>query len=443
MKKTVFYTVALFAICSLASAQQYKVLWSFVGDPDGWNPVANLVFDRAGNLYGTTLYGGSTFGGTVFELSPSPNGSWTETVLYSFCSDKVGVVCLDGYLPSAGLVLDSAGNLYGSTEKGGDAVCPSDLNGCGTVFELSPPTAPGNPWTQSVLYSFCSDEANNRCLDGNFPLGQLVLDAEGRLYGTTVAGGTGHPIAYPNVGGVVFKLSRGATGWAEEVLYSFCSSGTGNACPDGAGPHSGVTFDKSGSLYGTTYQGGAPKSIGSGTVYKLTPGGSGWEEAVLHAFLSYERFGGAPLGAVSFDPRGNLYSTLEEGGTGQVGGVFRLTREGQEYTLSFDTSNGGNPMAGVVVDSKGPALYGTNSDEYVGLGGGPGNVFEITAAGSESVLYTFCSQNNCADGSFPGAALLEDKAGNLYGTTEYGGSGTFCPTGCGVVFEIVQSRHKP
>ncbi|HTZ97399.1 MAG TPA: choice-of-anchor tandem repeat GloVer-containing protein [Terriglobales bacterium] len=441
MNRTVLCIAALLVTCSLAAGQQYKVLYSFEGFPDGENPVADLVFDQAGNIYGTTLYGGAAGGGTVFELSPGTNGNWSETILYDFCSDKLGVRCLDGYLPSAGLVLDSAGDLYGTTEKGGSPNCPPDLSGCGTVFKISPPLVPGSPWTETVLYNFCSNEVNNQCLDGSLPLSQLVLDASGNLYGTTTNGGSGHSIAYPDQG-VVFELSPGANGWTETVLYNFCSLGQGNACPDGAGPQAGVTRDKAGSLYGTTSMGGAPKSVGSGTVYELAPAENGWAETVLYAFRGGEQ-GGSPFGTVSFDPRGNLYSTVAGGGTGEVGGVFRLTPKGGEYTFSLASESGGYPVAGVVVDSKRGALYGTAS--RYGLSGIDyyGTVFKIVSAPAETVLYSFCSQTNCTDGYSPVAGLVEDQAGNLYGTAQFGGMGTFCDGGCGVVFEIVQSPFKP
>jgi uncharacterized repeat protein (TIGR03803 family) len=199
---------------------QYKVLWSFAGagSRDGGQPVAGLVFDKAGNLYGTTRLGGNsapfpcTSGcGTVFELSPVGDGTWTETVLYAFCSRYVDSQCVDGALPQGDLLLDAAGNLYGMTNGGGKQPCLSQSIGCGTVFKLSPPQSPGASWTEKVLYSFCAKPANNRCLDGAEPVGQLAKDASGNLYGATKEGGSGHVNA-----GTVFELSHGMNGWTEK-----------------------------------------------------------------------------------------------------------------------------------------------------------------------------------------------------------------------------------
>src|ERR1051326_994915 len=204
---------ALFA-CAIAQAQTEKILYSFSG-PDGSTPVADLVMDKAGNLYGTTQWGGSQGFGTVFELSPGQGGTWTENVLYSFCGNNG---CTAGSEPMAGLVLDSNGNLYGTTYTGGRPGCPELTTGCGVVFELSPPARPGDAWTESVLYTFCSDDEGNRCLDGGRPVAKLAFDAAGNLYGTTSDGGAQDY-------GAAFELSPGPSGWPEQVLYSFCAGG--------------------------------------------------------------------------------------------------------------------------------------------------------------------------------------------------------------------------
>jgi uncharacterized repeat protein (TIGR03803 family) len=183
--------------CGTAFGQaQYTVLWSFGSVPnDGFQPVSSLIFDQNGNLYGTTEGGGAnccaTQSGIVFELSPTGNGGWTETILYNFCSKLSGDgLCLDGAHPLAGLVFDSAGNLYGTTYSGGAYDCQNGLQGCGTVFELSP-SSQGGAWTETVLYNFCAGGLKGGCQDGAEPSSQLTMDTSGNLYGTTTTGGAG------------------------------------------------------------------------------------------------------------------------------------------------------------------------------------------------------------------------------------------------------------
>src|SRR5277367_2630531 len=227
MRNMVLCAALLILSGGLAVGQaQEKVLWSFGGYPtDGSNPVASLISDKAGNFYGTTQLGGSQTGchingcGTVFELSPQADGTWAEAVLYNFCSDYSNQICVDGEQPEAGLVVDAAGNLYGTTPLGGT----TQFEG-GTVFELSPPQLPGGAWTFATIYGFCSVVSGQVCEDGENPHGQLALDATGNLYGTTTAGGNGHSSkAYGE--GTVFELSHGANGWTETVLYNFCTLG--------------------------------------------------------------------------------------------------------------------------------------------------------------------------------------------------------------------------
>ncbi len=420
--KTLTFCLALTVMsCTLAFGQTYKVLWSF-DNANGAAPLGNLVSDSAGNLYGTTQYGGSGIAcnsgcGTVFELSPSSDGTWSETVLYNFCSDFENSLCLDGQLPVAGLVFDNAGNLYGTTTYGGAGSCGYR---CGTVFELSPPLS-GGAWTETVLYSFCAG-SNNKCQDGAEPKSQLIFDASGNLYGTTSTGGTGNG-GY----GTAFELSPGVEGWTHLTLYNFCSSGHARICPDGAQPLAAVTFDKAGNLYGTTMLGGSKNSQGTGTVFELSPGSNGWTHTIVLAFSPTGNGLGFPLGAVSFDPQGNLYSTGSLGNPG--GGVFQLQlKTHTERKFMFNITNGSGPGSGVLVAGKSAAIYGTT------VGGGSeqgGVVYKIVSSGRETVLYDFCQQANCADGQFPYASLIEDGAGNLYGTTQLGGA-----FNQGVVFEV-------
>lgn len=436
MNKKLLWLSFLSLMCSFCAAQtQYNVLHSFGSQAgDGAVPLGSLVLDRSGNLYGTTSLGGTSACGqcgTIFELSPNTDGSWTESVIYNFCSNVVNSKCADGSYPKAGLALDSSGNLYGTTFGGGSNSCTAFSGSCGVIFELSPPSQSGQSWTETVLYSFCSNEVNEQCLDGVQPKSQLIFDASGNLYGTTSAGGSGH---FENGfgSGVVFELSPIGGKWAETVLYNFCTLGDGDFCPDGSEPQAGLTFDEVGNLYGTTQLGGAINSEGGGTAYKLIPGSNGkWTEVVLYTPHYPYNNGSSPMGTVSLDPVGNLYSTLSASGPYGLGGVFRILPKGKASVFSFDGENGGKPTAGVLIDTRRDALFGTST----GGGANPyGNVYEIKAPSQELVLYNFCSQVDCTDGSKPQASLIEDRSGHLYGTASAGGSNNV-----GVVFEIIQS----
>ncbi len=404
----------------LANAQvEYQVLYTFGanGPNDGGQPLGKLVSDDAGNLYGTTKGGGSNGDGTVFELSPSLGGQWTESILYNFCSQPG---CSDGASPVAGLITDQSGNLYGTTLQGGlvQGYC------FGTVFELSP--TPGGAWTESVLYAFRGSGSG----DGCYPESKLIFDSAGNLYGTTSQCGVGHGGA----GGTVFELVPSGDGtWGELVLYSFCQDGDGK-CSGGALPQAGVAFSQDGNLYGTASEGGPSKG---GVVYELSPSlGGGWTETVLRPFGSGV-YGSGPRSSINFDQLGNLYGTTYTGGlSSQVcdvgcGTVFRLVGTSGSWKYSafrFTGSDGGNPAAGVFMDSKHATVYGTT--EFGGAYGG-GTVFKFHGK-TETVLYSFCSQPSCADGSEPATALISGTSGHLYGTTTRGGA-----NGLGVVFEII------
>lgn len=222
-----------------------KVLHKFNPDgKQGRQPFAGLTLDSAGNLYGTTVYGGAYDEGTVFELLPEANGRWTEKVLHSF-----GRTADDGINPAASLILDAAGNLYGTNSGGGGAACYNNEFGCGNVFELTPEADGG--WTEKVLRKF---SIGGR--DGFAPYSSLTLDAAGNLFGTTSSGG-------PYFAGAVFELTpTGSRGWTEKVLHDF---GNGK---DGGAPEAGVIFDAAGNLYGTTAGGGVDNY---GTVFELMP----------------------------------------------------------------------------------------------------------------------------------------------------------------------------
>jgi uncharacterized repeat protein (TIGR03803 family) len=271
-----------------------------------------------------------------------------------------------------------------------------------------------------VLYLFCS---LNNCLDGVFPNSHLTFDAAGNLYGTTTGGGTG---AW--YGGTVFELSPNAGTWTEAVLYNFCVGGSFHHCPDGTSPQAAVTFDHAGNLYGTTEVGGTPKGGGGGTLFELTPTDKGWSETTLYAFNPGTGIGTLE-GVVSFDSAGNLYSTSYYGGQLNTGTVFRFDPKHKIMRAAdFAESGGGFPTAGVLIDEAAGVAYGTTIS---GLGGAfGGTVFAFGPTGKETILYTFCQLQNCADGEAPHSSLILHD-GNLYGTTEKGGA-----FGYGVVFEI-------
>jgi len=344
-----------------SQAQAFKVLHTFRGAPnDGAAPWGVLVRDGAGNFYGTTTSGGSGRGfctnyggcGTAFKFNKSGKEIW----LHSFTFPK-------GWSPETGLLRDSLGKLYGTTYGGGDTSC--DSIGCGTIFSLN---ATGK---ETVLYKFKGSP------DGQFPTEQpLVEDPSGSLYGTTNQGG--------DYGvGSIFKIDKAGN---ETILYSF--TGESDGCyPDG------VILDRSGNLYGVASSCGGS---GYGVAFELDASG---DFTILHAFEGGGD-GANPGSTLAFDPKGNLYGTTANGGSGACGG----TGCGTVFELSLQSGGGW----------------------------------------SESVLYAFCSLSSCTDGEEPafGPPAI-DTSGNIYGTTYFGGAGGGCrPSGCGVVFKLDISHHE-
>ena len=370
-----------------ALGQTETVIYNFCSAQycsDGTNPNNGpLVMDSQGNLYGTTYEGGVNGVGAVFKVSAEGN----ESVLYSF-SNSTG----DGYWPSAGLVRDHNGNFYGTTFSGG-------AFNRGTVFKVDP------AGKETILYSFGSTSAN----DGTGPSAAVVRDAKGNLYGTTEWGGT---YGY----GTLFELNVNGT---ESVLHSFA-----NDASDGGRPTDDLTFDQQGSLYGTTSTGGF---YGSGTVFRLSVNGT---ETVLHSFGS-KSDGQTPYGRVILGKSGELYGTTRSGGAFRDGSVFKLSQNGVEWVLkSFVLNTGAGPFA-LLLDSAGN-IYG------VTVSGGPSNsgtVFEINVNGTTTTLHSFSGPNT--DGSLP-TSLFLDSTGNLYGTTWSGGTGGTNSLGGGTLFKIAR-----
>jgi uncharacterized repeat protein (TIGR03803 family) len=388
--------VLLFA-STPASARSYQMLYAFAGGSDGASPAGRVILDKAGNVYGTTEYGGGAQActanggcGTIFKLAPDG----TESVLYTFTGLS------DGAYPAAGLTRDSSGNLLGTAVAGGS-------NGCGTIFQL----AAGGAFT--VLHAFT---CNGR--DGTDPDGELLRTSRGAYVGTTNGPGLG-------CCGNIYRLSR--TGKLK-VLYAF----TGG--DDGQDPLGSLIEDAAGNLYGVALIGG---QSGWGTVFELKADGS---EVPLHAFTDGSD-GAWPDGGLLLDGSGNLYGTAAAGGElcGQVdegcGTLFKLAPDGTFSVLY--TFSGGNdgaiPYGPLIADAKGN-LYGTaNQGGQCGnLFGGCGTVFALAPGGAFTVLHTFTGGN---DGRYPEAGLVDGRDGYLYGTTNQGGGGP-CNQGCGTVFRI-------
>ncbi len=441
MKKR-FFGVAVIVILTAAyesdaaAATRWKTIYTFAGRNDGQYPIAPLIADAKGNLYGTTSEGGGGLScagftegcGTVFELvaPASPSGRWQEQILHTFTGGS------DGSNPVGGLIFDAAGNLYGTTFNGGDlsnSLCADGVGniGCGVAFELSPPSSHGGAWTETVLHMF--EEGG---MDGAFPAAGLVFDAVGNLYGTA-AGGV-FTSKSSNLGGV-FQLSPAGGGpWNESMIYSFLG------LSDGYAPYGPLVFDGSGNLYGTTSAGG---NDNDGAVFQLVPpvGPGPWTENSLLDFNGSD--GAYPTGGLLVDPSGNLFGTTAYGGSDGDGVAFELVppQSGGSWTevvlWNFIGSGGDANPYGFVQDALGN-LYGTtlgNSDNACG------EVFELSNAGgtwSESKLHLF-TEKHFNQGGFPQAPVVYGKWNALYGTTTEGGKEScgFFNDGCGTVFGLL------
>lgn len=422
------WLLASLAICTTASghnlpASSYSLIYSFCSQSncvDGSIPQSGLIADASGNVYGSTTVGGQYGDGTVFELVSGQNGTWTESVLYSFCA-KAG--CSDGNTPVGRLVLDSAGRIYGVTQSGGAS------SNAGVAYELTPNSG-RTRWKFRLLHTFCTQGGD--CTDGDMPYaglsysGQakgLLYDGSSPLYGTTFVGG-----ANLTNRGVVFQLKQSRSGkWKEKTIYSFCSQSN---CLDGETPESQLLTEGK-VLYGTTNYGG-DSAVGGGTVFKLVESGTTWAETVLYSFCVSTGCpdGVVPQGDLIMDASKNLFGTTVEGGANNGGAVFELTKNGVESVLySFcsqtNCSDGKAPYAGLVQGAAGN-LYGTTRS---GGAYSDGVVFEMGK--SFQLLYSFCQKTSCADGQFSNAPLLLDSSGNLVGVTTEGAA-----HGNGAVFKI-------
>lgn len=381
-----------------ASAEEFSP-FAF-GPWAGEGPKSGVIVDPAGNLYGTTSAGGEHGQGAVFQLiPPSPDeAAWTQKVLQEFDG-------ANGANPMAALARDSAGNLYGTAAAGG-------VHQKGTVFQLTPPVDGVSAWTLKTLVAF--DGAN-----GAAPYGAVTLDADGNLYGTTRAGGRADK-------GTVFQIMPplpGKTAWRRKTLVTFYG-------PNGAAPMAGVTPDTAGNLYGTTSEGG---SNDTGTVFQLSPplpGKTVWRRKTLMTFSGFpSRNGAHPKAAVTLDSAGNIYGTTYKGGRKSVHGgtVYQLTPPippastwKRRILYSFDGQP--NVVAGVTLDAAGN-LYGTT--ERVGLAD-HGSLYQLVAPAPGKTFWKFINRVDFlgSNGDSPTASLLLGPDGSFYGTTPHGNQGS-------------------
>jgi uncharacterized repeat protein (TIGR03803 family) len=406
--KTPIYLSQLFAILIFSAAAAFagpgeNTLYTFSGASDGAWPKAGVIVGPDGALYGATQYGGVDSFGTVYRVAQNSDGTWSQTVLYTFTDTN------DGAGPIGAIAFDAAGNIYGTTAFGAPY-------GKGTVFKLTPGS--DGTYTAALLYAFTGGD------DGNQPMGGVALDKAGNIYGTTLYGGLAG-------GGVTFELSPNADGsWSENVIHSFAG---GNS--DGYSPTSNLLFDAAGNLYGATSGGGTSGYYG-GTVYELSPGSDGsWTETILYTFTG-KADGGGP-NAIAFDKAGNIYGAAGGGGAkgtncpSGCGTIFRLSKSsGGSWAFTrayaFNGTSGYDPN-GIVFDSAGN-LYGTTLESYPTSG----TVFELKRGGAGqrwtySLLYDFGAT---AGGIEPMGLVIHQ--GNLFGTTL---STTTCYL-CGTVWEV-------
>ncbi|HEX4861110.1 MAG TPA: choice-of-anchor tandem repeat GloVer-containing protein [Rhizomicrobium sp.] len=420
---------------SAASAYTMKTLFTFCDqfhNCNGNSPAGGLVMDGAGNLYGTTFFGSGGSGqGTIFELIPNAKKtSWRYKLLFA-CKNENCTALND---PVGSLIIDTAGNLYGVTIHGG-------TKGSGNAFELSP-NADRTRWTIKNIYNFCAGDGCTGSIGLAYgltyvgaPTGALY-DGVSPLYGSTTIGG-----AYN--GGTVFQLTSvsGAKTWHQKILYSFQPGGL--AGDGGANPVTSLLVDAQENIYGTNNT-----SSTAGTVFELTPNSkkTKWTQVLLYPFGCDLHGscpdGGFPQAGVIMDASGNLFGTTSVGyagancnpGASTCGTVFKLVPGvSPQYSVlhSFctevDCADGDVPSQDLIMDGSGN-LFGVTHSGGANDGGA---IFEISGA-TEQVIYSFCAQTSCADGQHPNN-VIRDSSGNLYGMTTDGGS----PFGGGVVFELV------
>lgn len=393
---------AILTIELSAQAQTFAVIHTLNGGSDGNQPISGLTVDRAGNLYGTAYEGGINncpdgYGcGTVFKLSRHGT-EWIFAVLYRF----TGIT--DGWAPAAPVTVAPDGSIYGTTALGGGNGCGGI--GCGTVFRLQPPPTicptVSCPWTKTTLHQFTFGA------DGAYPEGALILDHAGNIYGTATNSED------QNARGTAWELSPSAGGWLFNVIHEFTAA-------DGAGwPTGGLIFDRNGNLWGGGGFGGLQNCADPqlpnycGSIFELTPSGSGWRENTAFGFTAST--GGNPTGTLALDSSGNVYGTLDENGERGNGGVFEFTPPNGPLSVLFAGSgtngNSFGPTGGVIIDRFGDVYA---ADPYTGANNF-GFVFELKPLNGSWTLTDLHDFTGGNDGVYPYGPLVLDSNGNIYG----------------------------
>jgi uncharacterized repeat protein (TIGR03803 family) len=417
MRTLIYALIAALALPAAVQAKplHYTLLHNFCtqGDcADGSSPTAGLVRDTKGNLFGAAETGGAHNNGVVFELERH-HKSYALNVLHDFCFS-----CGDGDFPFAGLILDMNGNLYGTTLGGG-------AHDCGIVFQLSPAKK-----KYKVLHDFCAQDG-----DGDSPDQPLSYagkssgapyDGVSPLYGTTANGGA-------NGRGTVFSLTPNGKHWNTQILYAFCAQ---QGCADGGSPTGEVLVDGSGNLFGNVGQGGP-----AGAVYELSPsGGASMTEKIIHAFCAPDDCsdGQGPIGTLVKTQSGEIFGTTVNALGSEGGAIFRLAPNGADWDESLvhvfctgKCADGYFPSGGLIADTHGN-IYGLNELGGTGENGVGGGVAYRLKDSKLTLLYEFCSEAGCADGRVPMGTLTVDSSGNLFGMTSQGGP----VTAAGTAFEL-------
>jgi len=396
-------TMASFAVTSL-HAQTFSVVYAYTGGSSSAHAIGGVVFDGHGNLYGTTAWGGEDTPGTVYELERSGSGFVYHELYYSGNGTK-------GAFPWDAPTFGPNGSLYATMND-------TAVNDHGSIINLQPPASFCRTtscfWNATDVYNF------NGGSDGGNPQSGVTFDSHGNMYGANVNEGAGY--------GVVYKMTPSGEGWTYQVIYTF----TGGH--DGGNPDSPLLIDSAGNLYGAAATGGAPgcQGFGCGTIFKLSPSGSGWTETTLYSFHDGND-GAAPSGNLVFDPAGNLYGATFGSDTNVGGTVFELTPSGGGWTfnLIYDLpGTGGGPSGGIARDSAGNLYGATWGDGAFN----DGNVFKLTPTSNGWTFTSLHDFTNSTDGSNAMGTPIIDSNGVLYGTT-YDGGDPACG-GCGVVYKV-------
>ena len=396
----------LLAVVPTVQAQTYQVLYNFNGGADETYSWGGLTIDQSGHLYGTTIgpLGCLAGCGTVYKFSHEGSG-WVFSTLYAFRGGQ------DGTIVYAPVTIAADGSLYGTT-VGGGLIGGCSGNGCGTVFRLQPPAtfcrSVTCPWNETVVYRF------QECPSLHEPEDGVAFDRAGNMFGAPTWGGLGCVDDNPGDGGV-FELTPSQGGWSYQTIYELPGGS------DGCTPVGTVMVNQAGNVFGTSNQ------CGGGTVYEVSPSGSGWNGFTLHSFEETDS-GSTPWAGLISDSAGNLYGTTAYGGLNDSGVVFELSPSNGSYTYSvlYNFSGGGGSLSRLSMDTAGN-LYGS---QYAVGANMDGLIFKLTR-GSSGWTFTDLHDFNGNDGSQPVGNLALDADGNLYGSTSLGGA-----HGYGVIWEI-------